>query len=765
MRILLSSRWVCCILSALGVSAIHAGSELTPVLEKNVQPAPFCDPLQTWFTRDSGTTRHFNAAAFGNGTWVVVGTNLSVSTSTNGGVSWTNQTIFLGSFPPLRAVAFGSNLFVSGRFVAVDDLGISHTSSNGLVWFSFGLLGVRHLSGVVFGAGNFVCVGTNGGIYLLPMTGGSTNRSLPGFSNMLASIAFGSGRFVTVGHGGAALISTNGGTNWIAGSTGISSNLTHVTFGNGLFAAVGPGGTIVTSSDGLVWTRRNSASSANFTSISYGYGRFVAASDTSPNSNDRVSISLDGITWSARPAPAPDVRHIAMGPGNALAVGSNGLILQSFFTPLVTTQPQSISNCAGRAITLTAEALSSCPMTYQWQRDGADIAGANSPTLSFPPSSMPASGLYRLLIRGATVATTAPAAVLVRPCSPLEQWQTRHSQSNAPALNSILCEGGLRVAVGNNGTALRSLDGSNWIAGTTGTNATLDAVAYGAGHLVAVGMNGVILTSPDGLNWSLRASPTNRPLQGIAFGANRFVAVGTSSTILVSSNGFDWSRVIIQTNRNLLSINWLNDTFVITTTSGFIMTSSDGLDWAQRSLGTIISAYDMAWDGKQYVGVGNSGLILTSSNAVNWTQRVSPVATPLRSIVWAHGHFVVVGDSGTLLTSTDGMNWTRRDSTTTLALNSLSYCGATLVAAGDKQLVLETTFFGPPVMSGKKTGNTFELGMTGEIGTTYRIETSEAAPGGSWNEMITFTNLEPTRVLQQTITTNAPRRFYRAVAP
>src|SRR5262245_3345350 len=106
MRILLSWRWVCRILSATGISALHAGSDFASLLEKDVQPAPFCDPLQVWSTRDSGTTRHFNAAAFGNGTWVAVGTNLSASTSTNGGVSWTNQTIIAGSFVSLRAVTF-----------------------------------------------------------------------------------------------------------------------------------------------------------------------------------------------------------------------------------------------------------------------------------------------------------------------------------------------------------------------------------------------------------------------------------------------------------------------------------------------------------------------------------------------------------------------------------------------------------------------------------------------------------------------------------
>jgi hypothetical protein len=48
------------------------------------------------------------------------------------------------------------------------------------------------------------------------------------------------------------------GTTWTLRTSGTSNDLERATYGNGLFVAVGEGGTILTSPDGVNWTKRAS---------------------------------------------------------------------------------------------------------------------------------------------------------------------------------------------------------------------------------------------------------------------------------------------------------------------------------------------------------------------------------------------------------------------------------------------------------------------------------------------------------------------------
>jgi hypothetical protein len=69
-------------------------------------------------------------------------------------------------------------------------------------------------------------------------------------------------------------------------------------YGNGKFIAVGQGGTILTSSDGAVWTQQTSGTTANFNYAKYTGGRFFAFGVEAAGG----ITSIDGVTWD--PAPA-----------------------------------------------------------------------------------------------------------------------------------------------------------------------------------------------------------------------------------------------------------------------------------------------------------------------------------------------------------------------------------------------------------------------------------------------------------------------------
>jgi hypothetical protein len=99
------------------------------------------------------------------------------------------------------------------------------------------------------------------------------------------------------------------------------------------------------------------------------------------------------------------------------------------------------------------------------------------------------------------------------------------------------------VAVGQNGSMARSLDGATWTAVTSGTANSLYAVTYGAGYYVAVGYGGTIVRSADGVNWTtiVAGTPagtgTSVAWYGIAYTGGRFVATGLNKAVIHSTDG------------------------------------------------------------------------------------------------------------------------------------------------------------------------------------------------------------------------------------
>ena len=73
----------------------------------------------------------------------------------------------------------------------------------------------------------------------------------------------------------------------------------------------GSGDRVMTSSDGITWTSRSSATDNAWNAVTYGGGKFVAVAGT--GSGDRVMTSPDGITWTSRSTTNSDWRSLAYG--------------------------------------------------------------------------------------------------------------------------------------------------------------------------------------------------------------------------------------------------------------------------------------------------------------------------------------------------------------------------------------------------------------------------------------------------------------------
>ncbi|MBM3845555.1 MAG: hypothetical protein FJ405_04610 [Verrucomicrobia bacterium] len=136
-----------------------------------------------------------------------------------------------------------------GRFLSLDSTGISG-------W----------IASLRYGAGQWVAVGDNGGIYrstnssrwiASPLTykHDEQEKGWVGTTANLSGVDYGNGAWICVGDGGMIRRSSNGGINWSRINSSEQDDLFDVRFFGGMWLAVGENELILQSNDGIAWQR------------------------------------------------------------------------------------------------------------------------------------------------------------------------------------------------------------------------------------------------------------------------------------------------------------------------------------------------------------------------------------------------------------------------------------------------------------------------------------------------------------------------------
>ena len=88
--------------------------------------------------------------------------------------------------------------------------------------------------------------------------------------------------------------------------------------------------------------------------------------------------------------------------------------------PFITEDPKDASEVAGYPATFMVQAIGDATLTYQWQKNGTDISGANSSTYTTPVATMADSGsTFRVIVSNTSGKDTSASAVLnVKEASP-----------------------------------------------------------------------------------------------------------------------------------------------------------------------------------------------------------------------------------------------------------------------------------------------------------------------------------------------------------
>lgn len=268
---------------------------------------------------------------------------------------------------------------------------------------------------------------------------------------------------------------------WVARTSGTTSHLWNIANGGGQWVICGEQGTILTSSDGVTWTKRVSGFPTRWlVGTGYGAGTWVVVGEAG-----LILTSTDAVTWTARNSTGTRINSVVYGNGMFLAIDDAGDRWVS---------PNGVNWSFG-----------------QTARGGA-LRGL-------------AYGANTFVITGISgIQTTADGSVY-----------TSRVIDNTTFLEAAVFGRGIFLSTGAGGTTYRSSDGFAWTLLPSTTPAQLRGAVFFNNQFVGVGTAGTIVSSPDGSLWTQRVSGTEQLFLAVGAGPTSVIAVGYNGVIRQSS--------------------------------------------------------------------------------------------------------------------------------------------------------------------------------------------------------------------------------------
>jgi DNA-binding beta-propeller fold protein YncE len=131
--------------------------------------------------------------------------------------------------------------------------------------------------------------------------------------------------------------------------------------------------------------------------------------------------------------------------GGSVTSGAAALSVNAI-APAIVTQPQSQTVYAGSTASFSVVASGTTPLSYQWQQNGVNIAGATNASYTTPVLATSSSGsTFDVIISNAasTVATSGTATLTVNPVAPaiVTQPQSQTASAGSSANFSVVASG------------------------------------------------------------------------------------------------------------------------------------------------------------------------------------------------------------------------------------------------------------------------------------------------------------------------------------
>ena len=679
--------------------------------------------LVTWTSR-SVANLATTFSAFGvhwNGTRFVLATNGGGTASSTDGLTWASSNSRVSQ---LGRMCTDTR---TGAIIAASYIGAGTAVSydNGFNWGSdlkslsspVGFLrsnATTVVNSICYTAGNYWVTNTSGNLYFSSDMEMWYSAPIPvAVTGALRAVCNASGATVpyltAVGIQGAVgqiVTSLDGGLTWAVRGSGATGTGYNWCASNGVTTvAVSNDGKILTTTDGITWTARNSGTSASIRSVIYANGRFVAVGSL------YAAYSTDGITWvnsstsfgsfSGHRIIYDGTQFVVSGSQSAtvnLKLSTDGSAwttgpVAPWGTGVVSSMVQT-----DKGITAIVTSLVGAKDVY-FGSTVSNLAAVPLPSIvdSNANISLATDG-SRILLIGAYV------SVIYFSDDGGLTWGSKKMQEPTASAGFGVTRKALQFFEDKLWTFISTNTGTATLAIYDEPTDSFEKVAvpyypntifkFGENYILGTGnssTNGIgrIYTSTDKVNWTLRSSPA-ASVMGFATDGNTIVAAtdarGTSINVIRSNDGgITW--LTGSSSFDIRSIIYAAGLFVAVGKNGtnaVIQTSTDGNSWAVRRSTTTEAYQKVIYENGLFIAIsyGSSFKIFTSPDGITWTGRGLTSYPTAYDIAYVPGiNTFFIGTAGnTIYSSTDGINWALQD---TLAgpVYGLEYDGVSKVYA------------------------------------------------------------------------------------
>jgi photosystem II stability/assembly factor-like uncharacterized protein len=253
---------------------------------------------------------------------------------------------------------------------------------------------------------------------------------------------------------------------------------------------------------------------------------------------------------------------------------------------------------------------------------------------------------------------------------PQHTWMELANPSRGPFLSGVAWNGGMYVAVGEDGVIVSSRDGMAWTEESRGRYRQLSDVIWDGKAFIAVGAKGLVLASEDGKSWDSLPSPTRKNLRKVIFTGEHYVVSGDSGVLLRSPRLAGLEIVDLKTDKPFISLCQGGGAIVAFTLDSLVYTSENSLDWSAHDAGirtwsgSADLVFTVLWDGTRFVAGTAGGKIAVSRNGIDWEIIKENLGTgQIGALCWSGSQYLVGGVLfGELYSSRDGRAWEKRHS-------------------------------------------------------------------------------------------------------
>ncbi|MES9939587.1 MAG: immunoglobulin-like domain-containing protein [Candidatus Thiodiazotropha sp. 6PLUC1] len=624
---------------ASGNAAIQLTRNVVVIDDQVVDPAPAALPNE-WVWRNPLPRGNSLKDITWNGELLVaVGNNGTILTSRDI-LNWDEQDS--GTLTTIQAITWTGSQFVA---VGGDNwkTGLVLTSPDGIIWRVQNQLGNRVLYDVIWDGNQLIAVSTGGSIYS-SRDGVEWSHQEPLETSSYYAIEWTGERYIAGGTKdyNRGLISTSvDGISWNHIDTtlevnrlmdlqqplvmGIQPQPSDIVWTGNQVVVVGTEGLILTSPDGLSWTKQDAGTTGWFSSVTWTGTQLVAINY---GDND-VYTSEDGVSWAPQHADSSSgiIKSIWSG-SEIVAVGYLGVVASS--------------------------------------TDGISWRKYNDPNSLLLDSN-------DVVWNGTKYVAVGNSGRIVSSCNGID-WMNEDSATDLDLNRVIWADEGF-FAVGEGGVIISSPDGSNWTVVEPGVPIEygiedLYDIAWSGSRFVAIGIGGRIVTSENGVDWSEvdRGDFYVNYIKGIVWTGTEFVTVGSRnpsgiSPVFSSPDGLNWrensTRVIGEGafQDSLVDISFNGEQFVALPeyNDTNIYISNDGVNWYSHEQGVARNGISVPlrhtlWTGSKYLGVGR-GVIASSEDGIAWTVESTITDNYLDGIAVNDRQAVVVGWGNTIIST------------------------------------------------------------------------------------------------------------------